>query len=304
MHRDRETMWPASANVLAIKDSDGISLVDVGCGHEDTYLRLKEFLRSNGFEITDVHTVVLTHAHPDHMGAMGFLLEEIKPRVFLHPVEIPLAADPSRLNHTFGMDIPFRYGLVNMPREQADIIEYFRGLCPMASARATHELRPGEELHLGDYTFLIVETPGHANGLVSLFEAEKGLLFSADAVGEVVAWYAPDSGGLTAFLEALDRLAVLPAKILIPSHGGISRRPGEEIARTKNYLLRREEKIIGLLQQGPIPFRELMRSLFKNPLLHVFPGPQILQCHLDKLAMEGKVLCGGAREDFLVQLMS
>lgn len=294
-------MWPASANVLAIKDSDGVSLVDVGCGHEETYLRLKDFLSSHGMSIDDVHTVVLTHAHPDHMGAMRFLAEEIKPRIFLHPVEIPLAKDPSRLNHTFGMDIPFRYGMTDIPRERADIIEYFKGLCPMASAEATHELRPGDELRLGDYTFQIVETPGHANGLVSLYESGTGLLFSADAVGEVVAWYAPDSGGLTGFLEGLDRLAALPAQFLVPSHGGVSPRPAEEIARTKAYLLRREEKIIRELTKGPLPFPDLVKRVFRNQLIHLFPGPQIIKCHLDKLEAEGRVRCHGPDEGFLVE---
>jgi len=66
--KQEETMWPASANVLLIPDGDGVTLVDVGCGREEVYLRLKEFLCSRGFRIEDVHTVVLTHAHLDHMG--------------------------------------------------------------------------------------------------------------------------------------------------------------------------------------------------------------------------------------------
>ncbi|MBC7253780.1 MAG: MBL fold metallo-hydrolase [Actinobacteria bacterium] len=303
LHREKATLWPASANVLAVRDSEGLSLVDVGCGHEETYLRLKEFLASQGFRIHDVHTVVLTHAHPDHMGAMRFLLQEIRPRVLLHPVEVPLAAEPSRLNQTFGMDIPFRYGMADIPRERADIIEYFRSLCPMAGAEATHELEPGGELRLGEFTFQVVETPGHANGLVSLFEESTGLLFSADAVGEVVAWYAPQSGGLTGFLEGLDRLEALPAALLVPSHGGVSGRPAEEIARTRAYLLRREEKIIRQLASGPLPFPELVKRIFKNPLIHLFPGPQIIQCHLDKLEAEGRVRLHGEEEGWLVELV-
>ncbi|MGQ9537219.1 MAG: MBL fold metallo-hydrolase [Actinomycetota bacterium] len=304
LHGEMQPVWPASANVVAIRDRDGVSLVDVGCGHEETYLRLKDFLASHGFRATDVHTVVLTHAHPDHMGAMRFLLEEVRPRIFLHPVEIPLAADPSRLNHTFGMYIPFRYGIPDVPLERADIIEYFRHLCPMARADATHELASGEELRLGDFTFQVVETPGHARGLVSLFERVTGILLSSDAVGEVVAWYAPDSGGLTGFLEGLDRLEALPARLLVPSHGGLSLKPGEEIARTRAYLLRREEKILRELTAGPLPFPDLMRRIFRNTIIHIFPGPQILQCHLDKLEAEGKVRLHGEEEGWLVELVS
>lgn len=304
LHRDKETIWPASANVLLVRDKEGAVLIDVGCGREEVYLELKEFLVSHGLRVSDVHTVILTHAHPDHMGAMRFLLEETFPRIYLHPVEIPLAAEPARLNQTFDIDLPFRYGMADIPREGADIIEYFGHLCPMARAEATHELVPGRELVLGEFTFQFVETPGHANGLVSLYEEKTGILFSADAVGEVMAWYSPSSGGLTGFLEGLERLAALPATLLVPSHGGISDRPGEEIERTRDYLLRREERVLRELADGPISFPELVRRVFRNPAIHFFPGPQILQCHLDKLEAEGRVRRHGPEEGWLVEALA
>lgn len=303
LHKDEKIIWPASANVLVIRDSDGAALVDVGCGREEVYLRLKDFLASCGLGIGDVHTVVLTHAHPDHMGAMLFLLEEISPRIFLHPVEIPLAADPSQLNRTFDMDPPFRYGMVDIPRERVDIIEYFRHLCPMASAEATDVLLPGEEIKLGKFTFQVINIPGHANGLVSLFEPESGILFAADAVGGVTAWYSPSSGGLTGFLDGLEILAKLPATLLLPSHGEISDRPGEGIKGTRAYLLRREERVLRELATGPLTFPELVRRVFRNPSIHLFPGPQIIQCHLDKLQAEGHVRLHGRDKDFLVELV-
>jgi glyoxylase-like metal-dependent hydrolase (beta-lactamase superfamily II) len=302
LHKDKETIWPASANVLFIRDQDGACLVDVGCGHEDTYIRLKEFIAGQGLSIADIHTVVLTHAHPDHMGAMRYLLEEISPRVFLHPVEIPLAADPSRLNRTFDMDLPMRYGINPFNLERADILDYFSNLCPMARADATDTIDPDGELALGRFIFQVIVTPGHANGLVSLFEAESGMLFTADAVGDVVAWYSPSSGGLTGFLAGLDRLAEPPAGFLVPSHGDINTSPSREIDKTRKRLLRREEKILGELSQGPLPFPELSSRVFSNPMIAFFPGPQILRCHLDKLAEEGRVRCLGEEDGWLVEL--
>ena len=302
--KQEETMWPASANVLLIPDGDGVTLVDVGCGREEVYLRLKEFLCSRGFRIEDVHTVVLTHAHPDHMGAMRCLLEEASPRIYLHPLEIPLAAEPSRLNHTFDMALPCRYGMAAIPREQADIIAYFQAFCPMARVEATHPLLPGETIALGEFSFEVILTSGHAPGLVSLFERRTGLLFSADAVGEVVTWYTPSSGGLIAFLEGLERLSLLPARLLIPSHGGPSPCPREEIERTRRHLIKREERILRELAAGPLSFPLLAGRVFRDPLISFFPGPQIIQCHLDKLQTEGRVRLGGEEEGWPVDLCS
>lgn len=302
LHKDRETIWPASANVLLVRDPDGAYLVDAGCGQEEVYLRLKEFIAGQGLSITDIHTVVLTHAHPDHMGALRFLLDEISPRIFLHPVEIPLAADPPQLNRTFDMELPLRYGINPFNLDRPDILEYFSGLCPMAKADATHAIDPDGELALGRFTFRVIVTPGHANGLVSLFEPQSGMLFTADAVGDVVAWYSPSSGGLTGFLAGLDRLAALPASFVVPSHGDVSGTPLVEVEKTRARLLRREEKILGELGGGAVPFPELSSRVFANPMIVFFPGPQILQCHLDKLEAEGRVRCRGEDDGWLVEL--
>ncbi|MBU4175719.1 MAG: MBL fold metallo-hydrolase [Actinobacteria bacterium] len=301
--RVEESIWPASANVLLIRDHDGAILVDVGCGSEKAYSRVKDFLSAHGLRMADVHTVILTHAHPDHMGAMKHLLQEISPRVFLHPLEIPLAAEPSRLNDTFDVGLPYRYGIIPTPPEEMDILEYFSDSCAMASARATDEIRTDVELVLGEFAFQVIETPGHAQGLVSLFNRENGILFTADAVGDIVTWYSPSSGGFTRFLEGLDRLSRLPATLLLPSHGSPSKVPSREIERTRTRVLRREERVIKELVSGPIPFPDLVTRVFKHPLMAVFPGTQILQCHLDKLEMEGRVICRGEDEGWIVELV-
>lgn len=305
LHRDKEIIWPASANVLLIRDGDGAVLVDVGCGHEDTYIRLKEFIAGQGLSITDVHTVVLTHAHPDHMGAMRYLLQEIEPRTLLHPVEVPLAAEPSGLNRTFDIDLALRYGINPFNMERADVAEFLslEKSCPMARADATHIIDPDGELELGRFTFQVVVTPGHANGLVNLFEPGSGMLFTADAVGDVVAWYSPSSGGLTGFLEGLDKIAGLPASFIVPSHGDISAAPAEEIAKTRARLFRREERILSELSAAPVSFPELLTRVFKSPWITFFPGSQILKCHLDKLEAEGRVRCRGEEEGWLVELL-
>ncbi|MBU4179790.1 MAG: hypothetical protein KJ625_07635, partial [Actinobacteria bacterium] len=121
--------------------------------------------------------------------------------------------------------------------------------------------------------------------------------------GDIVTWYSPSSGGFTRFLEGLDRLSRLPATLLLPSHGSPSKVPSREIERTRTRVLRREERVIKELVSGPIPFPDLVTRVFKHPLMAVFPGTQILQCHLDKLEMEGRVICRGEDEGWIVELV-
>jgi len=100
--REETHMWPASANVFLIRDREGAILIDVGCGKEEKFDALKEFLKGpRSYSEGCPHHSDFPTPTPDHMGAMRFLLQEISPRIFLHGLEIPLAADPWLLNQTF-----------------------------------------------------------------------------------------------------------------------------------------------------------------------------------------------------------
>ena len=60
-------LWPNSANVYIIPDSKGFSLFDVGCGGQNGLDFLLKGLAYWNLNLQDLHTVVLSHAHPDHM---------------------------------------------------------------------------------------------------------------------------------------------------------------------------------------------------------------------------------------------
>ena len=55
-------------NCYALEDSNGLTLVDPGLPGIRTWVHLKRQLASAGFPIGRVHTVVITHSHPDHFG--------------------------------------------------------------------------------------------------------------------------------------------------------------------------------------------------------------------------------------------
>jgi glyoxylase-like metal-dependent hydrolase (beta-lactamase superfamily II) len=55
-------------NCYAMEDSRGIALVDPGLPGLNTWWQLKRRLASAGLPIERVHTVVVTHSHPDHFG--------------------------------------------------------------------------------------------------------------------------------------------------------------------------------------------------------------------------------------------
>ena len=290
-YRPDTPMWPAPANSFVLPDADGAVLIDAGCGYRECYEKIKAFLAGLGLAPADIHTLVLSHAHPDHMGAVPFLLEEASPRIIIHALDKPLAIDNALLNKSFDMcHITDYYAerLDSADPAAFDILDYFSNLCPMGAAEATETVEEGDVLELAARRFEVLHTPGHAPGHISLYDRENRTLLAFDLVGAVVAWYCPSGGGARGYLDSLDKIEALDVALLLPSHGEDITDVREAIERTREVLLGRERRLLALLAEGPRSLLELTDALFPAPV-RMFPGLQITDSHLMKLEDDGLV---------------
>jgi glyoxylase-like metal-dependent hydrolase (beta-lactamase superfamily II) len=60
-------------NMYGFLDERGLAVVDPGLPGPQSWKALKRRLRTAGFRTSDVHTVIVTHSHPDHFGGAGRL---------------------------------------------------------------------------------------------------------------------------------------------------------------------------------------------------------------------------------------
>jgi glyoxylase-like metal-dependent hydrolase (beta-lactamase superfamily II) len=294
-----EPNWPNPANIYVIPDENGFSLIDVGCGGITGIEHLKEGLRHWKLKIEQLHTVVLSHAHPDHMGAIGWILEAANPTVYIHHLDIGPALDPRQLDVTF--DIPLakdRWAAFNPGSELKDfsILNYLDSSGCLMSAAAQVETMPTKNvLHLSDFEFHVIHTPGHSSGHVSLFERKKRILIAGDLVGRAPAWYVPAAGGVIGYLESLAKLGGLDADVLLPAHGPIIGEANQAIQKIKKKLLQRESILKEALQDGAKSFMELNKALLGDSHTNFFPGCGIIESHLIKMEKEGVVKRAGQK---------
>jgi glyoxylase-like metal-dependent hydrolase (beta-lactamase superfamily II) len=289
--------WPSSANIYVIPDDNGFSLIDVGCGGAVGIEYLKQGLDHWRLKIEQLHTVVLSHAHPDHMGAIGWILEEANPTVFIHHLDIGPALDPGQLDVTF--DIPLakdRWAAFNPGNELVDfsILNYLDSSgCLMSAAVQVETLPTKDVLHLSDFEFHVMHTPGHSPGHISLFEINRRILLAGDLVGKAPAWYVPAAGGIIGYLESLAKLEGLDTAILLPAHGPIIEEATLAIEKIKKKLLQRESILKEALQDGARSFMELNKMLLGDSQMNFFPGCGIIESHLIKMEMEGVIKRAG-----------
>lgn len=63
-------------NAYALEDRRGFAVVDPGLPGKKSWEHLQERLKAAGIPLARIHTVIVTHSHPDHFGGAGLLAEQ------------------------------------------------------------------------------------------------------------------------------------------------------------------------------------------------------------------------------------
>lgn len=142
----------------------------------------------------DVQYIVLTHAHFDHAGAVQEIREATGADIAVHAAEMPVYEGIS--------DQAAFWGFLMEPLPPPDIV-----------------LGEGDELLLGNTSFMVIHTPGHSPGGICLYG--EGIVFTGDTLfaGSVGRTDFP-GGSLKELKASFKRLMTLPpGTIVYPGHG-------------------------------------------------------------------------------------
>lgn len=114
--------------------------------------------------------ILLTHIHFDHAGATGTLMRRYpEVEVYVHERGAPHMVDPERLWASASQ----LYGAENMLAMWGEFV-------PVPQDRL-HALSGGETLRIGESTFEVAYTPGHAKHHVAYLH--DGVVFAGDVAG-------------------------------------------------------------------------------------------------------------------------
>jgi glyoxylase-like metal-dependent hydrolase (beta-lactamase superfamily II) len=187
---------------------------------------LKNGLKDLGIALTDIHTIFVTHVHPDHFGLAG-RIRHISPntKFLTHQMEADLIEERyikfSELQQKMEVMLK-RHGvpppqLSKLGSSSMPTIEYVRITFP------DRTLYGGEIIETGRYELEVIWTPGHSIGHACLYERRHELLFSGDHVLPHITpnvSYHVQSGDnpLGDYLNALHKLENLPAAKILPGH--------------------------------------------------------------------------------------
>jgi len=281
-----------SSSIIAIRDSTGLICVEIGGGGDENIKQTRTLFEKEGLNILDIHTVIISHTHADHMGAIAYFKDLIPDLTIMdHEIDAPYLEDNTLLNGAFDTHLVSTY----FPGEKFDIMEFYKELCPISEATPDKTVVEGDQIECGEYCFNVIHTPGHHPGHMSLVEGNHAILFVGDMLGMEVPFYTPSSGGVSGYLESLKKYRAAAANctepiVIIPSHGALIQSSEDILDAVENKVKKREIRLLEALKQGPKRFTELLPEMFRHEFQFKFPGAGILSSHLLKLEEEERIV--------------
>ncbi len=189
-----------AGRVYLLQDADGLTLVDTSISNAGSKILAQ--LKAAGHSPTDVKRILITHAHPDHVGSLPVVQQATGAEVWCHALERPVVEGK--------MPIPGRPGRITMPKTM---------LKPTPVSRTVED---GEVLPiLGGLQ--VVATPGHAPGHVSYWQPEHRLLIVGDVIfyllNRMTLPFALFTADMDENKRSVKKLAALQPDILLFGHG-------------------------------------------------------------------------------------
>lgn len=289
-------------NVYFIEDGEGWAVVDAGIGTQATKDAWEKLL-SGPIKGRPLTRLIVTHMHPDHVGAAGWLIERFGLPLDMTETEYLQALVLTTNPESLGQDFYRRFYVDNgLGPEATEAVmtrghEYMRKMTGLPPS--FRRVIAGDRLIIGGRSFDVLTGGGHASEQMMLFCAADNIFLAADQVlpriSPNVSVYPRDPFGdpLGIFLRSLRSIkATIPEDALVlPGHDlpftGLHGRLDVMIDHHEE----RCQEIIEGCRAAPLSASELVPIVFHRPLdAHQtgFAFSEIL-AHLNYLVRRGRM---------------
>jgi len=160
-------------NTYLLETPEGCVLIDTGLPGDAE--KIMAGIHQAGRDASPIRHIILTHAHPDHIGSFAALKKRTGAEAYMHSADAPIASSgkgfrPMKAAPGFRRGILFKL--------------FVRPVNSVEGAPIEHTVEDGQTLLPG---LTAIHVPGHCAGQIALlWQAHGGVLIAADACANIM----------------------------------------------------------------------------------------------------------------------
>jgi len=223
-------------------------IVDTGFNSKECHNALLEGLNTLGLKLENAK-LIITHLHSDHSGLAAELNQS--------GIEILTGTIDGQMINEMTKDVYWsefekRAIMMDLGKDGVD----FKGhpghkYCPKSEIEFD-ALEEGRVIEIGNYTFKVIDIPGHTPGHIALYEEEQKLLISGDHILDPItpniAFWGFQWNILEVYLNSLEKVKQLNVQMVLPSHRKIITDHKKRINDLKEHHIERLEEVYDIIK--------------------------------------------------------
>ncbi|MFX1386606.1 MAG: MBL fold metallo-hydrolase [Promethearchaeota archaeon] len=270
-------------NIYVLAGSDGI-IYDAGYGTRRAVRHLIKELneieqyykdKNKEFKIT---RILVSHCHPDHFSGLKRIRKALGLKIVLTKKSAEMIKDKKSFIKTYETDAYEDYLRIRK-KTSRKIFNFLRNIGLKIFYHrifGVSYVNDPEEIIENDTDFLIngeiwkiFPSPGHAIDHISLYNEERGILFSGDNIlRSITTWLGPPNCDVAEYIKSIEAIQELPKlKLILGAHGSPIENPKERIVKILSHRKEREKQVLDIIydhsEKGISP-KEIIRAIYPD----------------------------------------
>lgn len=148
-----------NGNVYLVEDDAKLTLIDTGLPRSSG--KIIKYIKQLGYEPSSVSTIILTHFHIDHVGSAKKMQELTNAKIAVHEAEADVVAAKK-----------------SPPKPKKLLVKALTSIIKVTPVEPGLLIKDGDKIG----GLLVIGTPGHSDGSISLLDEKRKVMFVGDAV--------------------------------------------------------------------------------------------------------------------------
>lgn len=253
-------------NIYVLAGYDGL-IYDAGYGNNKSisYLinqikELEQFYKQSNmkFKLT---RVLPSHCHPDHFSGLKMIRKKLGVKILLTERMAALIKNKYSFKKTYHSDDYEDYFIIKKDIRQkiTDFLEkifslfFYRRIYGLTFINDPDEIiKENTNLLINGETWNIFHTPGHAVDHISLYNEEKGILFSGDNIlRTITTWLGPPNCSIEDYVNSIEMIQKLPnLRLILAAHGSPIENPKKRIEEILEHRKARTQQVLNIVNEN------------------------------------------------------